>query len=59
MICPICGKEYSDKIIDIHMKDCNKEEETNEDAVRLMAKEKGISHYWNKSIQTLIEELEV
>lgn len=33
-----------------------KEKELDEELIRAKAKEMGISHYWNKSIETLIQE---
>jgi len=59
MKCPHCGVDYSDKVYNIHKNLCDVKEEVanDEEAIRDMAKEKGISHYWNKSIDTLKEEL--
>jgi hypothetical protein len=58
MKCIYCGVEYSDKIIDIHMKDCQKSEQS-EDEIRQLAKAKGIKSWHVKSIETLKEELGV
>lgn len=64
MMCPKCGNDFSPKVWDIHMPKCQaleaneKPVETIEiEALREIAKERGISKYWLKSRKTLEEEL--
>jgi hypothetical protein len=59
MKCNYCGKEYSDKIIDIHTAHCKElsEKELTEEEIRKLAKKQGIKSWHVKAIDTLKEEL--
>jgi len=60
MLCKKCNKNFSNSVYPLHR--CiepKKEKVYTEDELRAMAKEKGLSNWWNKKEETLIEELGV
>lgn len=64
MMCPKCGKDLSPKVWDIHVPRCqalekneNPYQEMEIEALREIAKERGVSRYWVKGKKTLEDEL--
>lgn len=58
MKCPKCGNEYSPKVWKIHVPACEESPKDIElDALRKIAKERGIERYWLKSRETIEAEL--
>jgi len=58
MLCIKCNKSFSDTVYPLHR--CKPQKEVKsytEDELREMAKEKGISNYWNKKEENLLDEL--
>ena len=63
LICPKCNKEYSPKVLAVHARLCVIEEETitmncpyenmDIEEIRELAKERGVSNWWNRSRETL------
>lgn len=56
MKCEKCGGEFSPKVYKLHKQRCQPVK-IDEETLRQLAKEQGVSNYWNKSIERLLEEV--
>lgn len=58
MLCKKCNKTYSDTVYPLHRcKPLEVKKTYTEDELRALAKEEGISNWWNKKEENLLEEL--